>query len=181
MWAITCALAASACSRSNGGSAAPQQTMIERGKYLVTIGGCNDCHTTKKLGAHGPEPDLSKLLAGHIAEEQLPAPPPGAPPWLVVTTPSLTAWSGPWGMTFAANLTPDQQTGIGSWTEDQFKQTLKTGRHLGAAGNREILPPMPWFNYAVMTDDDFKAVFAYLRSIPPVKNVVPSAVPRKPQ
>jgi mono/diheme cytochrome c family protein len=160
---------------------AAARTEIERGKYLVTIGGCNDCHTAKKMGPKGPEPDESKLLAGHLADEKLPPPPKPSGGWIVVTTGSLTAWSGPWGMTYAANLTPDKDTGLGNWTEKQFKQALKTGKHLGGEGSREILPPMPWFNYAMMTDADFKAVFAYLRSIPAVSNAVPPPVPSPPR
>jgi hypothetical protein len=89
---------------------------------------------------------------------------------------SGTAFSGPWGVSFAANLTPDQNTGLGIWTEDMFMKTLRTGRHMGAS--REILPPMPWFNYGEMTDADLKAVYAYLRTIPPVHNRV--AVPLPP-
>jgi hypothetical protein len=88
---------------------------------------------------------------------------------------------GAWGRTYAANLTPDEDSGIGRWTEEQFKQTLRTGRHLGGEGSRPILPPMPWFNYAEMSESDLKAMFAYLRSIPPVKNAVPSAIPNVPR
>jgi mono/diheme cytochrome c family protein len=149
---------------------------IKRGKYLVTIGGCNDCHTPWKVGPTGPEPDMSRMLSGHPEQlAMLPAPklPPG--PWVSAVAGSMTAWSGPWGVSFTANLTPDPETGLGSWSEKDFVETIRTGRHLGRG--RQLLPPMPWFNYAEMSDEDLRAVFAYLRSIPPVRNRVPQPVP----
>jgi cytochrome c553 len=151
------------------------QSPAERGKYLVTLGGCNDCHTPMKMGANGPEPDLSRLLSGHPAGMQLP-PPPALPPgpWLVVASATFTAWSGPWGVSFTANLTPDQESGIGAWDENIFIQAMRTGKHLG--GGRDILPPMPWQGLGKLTDDDLKAIFAYLKSIPPIKNQVPDPV-----
>ena len=78
-------------------------------------------------------------------------------------------------MSFTRNLTPDENTGIGAWDETIFMNTIRNGRHWGVA--RPILPPMPWFNYAEMTDDDLKAVFAYLRSIPPIHNRIPEPLP----
>lgn len=151
-------------------------TLVERGKYLVMVGGCHDCHTPLKMGANGPEPDMTRMLSGH--PEQLampPAPklPPG--PWLVSVAATLTSWSGPWGVSFTANLTPDKETGLGKWTVQTFKETLKTGRDMGRG--RQILPPMPWFNYGKMTDEDLDAIFAYLQSIPPIKNRVPQPLP----
>jgi mono/diheme cytochrome c family protein len=146
-------------------------------KYLVTIGGCHDCHTTKKMGPNGPEPDMSNALAGHPQDVKITAPPNPAPgaPWAIATTPTLTAWSGPWGVSFAANLTPDQKTGMGMWTEEMLIKAIRTGKHMGTS--RPILPPMPWQDYAAMTDADLKAVFAYLRSIPPIVNLVPLPIP----
>jgi hypothetical protein len=157
-------------------ASATPPTAVDRGKYLVTIGGCNDCHTTKKMTPNGPELDTTKLLAGHPADMQLPAPPASAPnsPWAITTTPTLTAWSGPWGVSFAANLTPDK-TGLGDWTEEMFVKAIRTGKHMGSS--RPILPPMPWQDLSAMTDDDLKAAFAYLRSIPPVVNRVPFPMP----
>jgi hypothetical protein len=90
------------------------------------------------------------------------------------TTNDLTAWVGPWGTSFAANLTPDSNTGLGSWTEEMFMKALRTGKHLGQG--RDILPPMPWQMIGQMTDRDLKSVFAYLRSIPPVNNMVPDPI-----
>jgi hypothetical protein len=89
-------------------------------------------------------------------------------------TAGLTAWAGPWGGSYAANLTPDEATGLGIWTEELFIQALRSGKHMGVG--RDILPPMPWQNCAVLTDSDLRAIFAYLRSIPPIRNSVP--VPR---
>ena len=87
----------------------------------------------------------------------------------------LTAWSGPWGISYAINLTPDENTGIGSWSEETFTKALRTGRHMGVA--RPILPPMPWENFRNLSDEDLRAVYAYLRTIPPVKNRVPEPTP----
>jgi mono/diheme cytochrome c family protein len=156
---------------------APQDkaTRVAHGKYLVTIGGCNDCHTPMKMGPKGPEPDFSRLLSGHPANANFPPPPKlGSGPWFAVVG-GFTAWSGPWGISYSANLTPDMNTGLGIWTEETFIRTVRTGKHFGVA--RDILPPMPWQNLAAMTDEDLKAVYAYLRSIPPVINPVPAPVP----
>lgn len=163
--------AAASCSRGT-----PQPTPVERGRYLVTIGGCNHCHTPKLQGSEGPRLDTAHLLSGHPQDMSLPpAPvlPPG--PWAVTTNWMLTAWSGPWGVSYAANLTPDEETGTGAWDEAMFINALRKGQHLGAG--RPILPPMPWEDYAKMSDDDLKAIFAYLKSLPPVKNKVPEPVP----
>ena len=92
-----------------------------------------------------------------------------------MTNGDMTAWVGPWGISFAANLTPDKATGLGGWTEEMFIKTIRTGKHLGTG--RQILPPMPWPNYAQMSDDELKSMFAYLRSLPPVKNLVPQPIP----
>jgi hypothetical protein len=152
-------------------------TEIERGEYLVTVGCCNDCHSPKVQTPNGPEPDPKRVLSGHPAEAKLsdtPAGLLGPEGWGAVANSHLTAWSGPWGVTFAANLTPDE-TGMLNWTPDTFIKTLRTGKHFGVG--RPVLPPMPWFNYAKMTERDLKAMFAYLRSLPPISNSVPSPIP----
>ena len=158
--------------------AAPAQTPVERGKYLTTVGGCNDCHTPKKLGPNGPEADMTRELSGNPSTEKVAAVPAGliAPgKWLTIVNNHLGAWEGPWGVSFAMNLTPDKETGLGSWTEQMFVQALRTGKHQGTG--RPILPPMPWVWYRFMTDDDLKAVFAYLQSLPPIKNPIPDPIP----
>ena len=137
--------------------------------------GCHDCHTPKKMGPQGPEPDMTRMLSGHPESAQLPPPPKLPPgPWIADTNADLTAWSRPWGISYAINLTPDEATGIKSWSEETFVKAIRTGRHMGAS--RPILPPMPWFDIRGLTDPDLKAIYAYLRSIPPMKNRVPEAV-----
>jgi mono/diheme cytochrome c family protein len=149
---------------------------VARGKYLVTVAGCNDCHTPWKMGPNGPEPDYTRMLSGHPQEMALP-PPPKLPegPWIVTAAATNTAWSGPWGVSFTANLTPDPDTGLGKWTQRNFTETIRTGRHMGRG--REILPPMPIPMYKNFTDADLEAIFAYLQTIPAVKNRVPEPLP----
>jgi mono/diheme cytochrome c family protein len=155
---------------------------IKRGKYLVEFGGCSDCHTPKIMTPQGPQPDPARLLSGHPASAQLPPVPPGVVgpnpnQWAALTNADLTAWVGPWGTSYAANLTPDVKTGLGGWTADQFMKTMRTGKHLGVG--RDLLPPMPWFDLAILTDRDLRAVFAYLKSIKPIANQVPQPAPPK--
>ena len=148
---------------------------VARGRYLVTMGGCNDCHTPLRNGPEGPMPDLSRLLSGHPQDLKMPPAPALMGPWVVAASATLTAWSGPWGISFATNLTPDIETGLGRWAERDFMDAMRTCRHQGRG--RTILPPMPVQNVAAMTDADLSAVFAYLRSIPPVRNEVPQPLP----
>ena len=148
---------------------------VERGRYLVTIGGCNDCHTPWVMGENGPGPDPTRLLSGHPADLVMPPAPAAEGPWTWNGAGTNTAFAGPWGVSFAANLTPDENTGTGIWTEDIFIKTIRSGRHWGQS--RPLLPPMPWFNYREMTDEDLKAVFAYIHTLPPVYNPVPQPVP----
>ncbi|WP_353721175.1 hypothetical protein [Dyadobacter sp. 676] len=98
--------------------------------------------------------------------------------WVVFNGQS-TAFAGPWGVSFAANLTPDE-TGIGTWTFEQFDTAMRKGKFKGLENSRPLLPPMPWFNYLNMADSDMRAIFAYLKSIKPVSNVVPSHIPPAP-
>jgi hypothetical protein len=158
-----------------GAGAAPAG-VVERGRYLVTVQDCNGCHTPFNKDG---EPDLSRMLSGHPQDLKIgaaPALPPGG--WLVAINDTNTAWSGPWGVSFTSNLTSDQKTGIGGWTEAMFVNAIRTGKHLGSG--RPILPPMPWKMYAKLTDDDLKAVFAYLRTVPAISNRVPNPIPPKP-
>jgi hypothetical protein len=149
---------------------------LARGKYLVTIAGCNDCHTPWKPGPNGAEPDMSRMLSGHPESMAMP-PAPTLPkgPWLVSAAATNTAWSGPWGVSFTANLTPDPETGLGKWTLRNFVDTIRTGRHMGRG--RPILPPMPIPMYKHMTDDDLEAVYTFLQSIPAITNRVPEPLP----
>ena len=153
------------------------ESQVSWGEHLVLIGGCHDCHTPKKMSSHGPVLDSTMWLAGHPAnmpridinrnevEEK----------GLAVAM-DLTEWVGPWGISFAANLTPDP-TGLGNWSEEQFIYALREGKSKGIPGARTLLPPMPWEMIRNMTDDEMKAVFIYLKSITPINNLVPAPVP----
>ncbi|MEP7145184.1 MAG: diheme cytochrome c-553 [Ferruginibacter sp.] len=154
------------------------ETRVKWGEHLVTIAGCNDCHTPKKMTPTGPEPDFSLTLSGHPAK----IPPPDVDrkamesKGLAVTN-DLTVWIGPWGVSYTANITSDS-TGIGNWTEAQFLLCMKEGKWKGIAGNRELLPPMPWkSSFRFMSDDELKAIFAYLKSTKPINNVEPPIEP----
>jgi len=172
-------------SGANPNTASPQgeesypEAVIKRGEYLVTIGLCDDCHTPKVFTENGPEFDLKRRLMGHPADEQLPPVADKkmtAPGQWTLFSPGFTAISGAWGTSFAANLTPDD-TGIGVWTEAQFFKAIREGKSKGLDGTRSILPPMPWQNISQMSDDDLRAVYAYLKSLPPIKNAVPNPLP----
>jgi hypothetical protein len=152
------------------------ENAVKRGAYLVNAMGCDDCHTPKKMTEIGPEPDMDKRLMGHPSSEE----------YLVtdkkdmalkqnvaVFSAGMTAIAGPWGVSYAANLTPDD-TGIGTWTEAQFMKAIREGKSKGLDGARPLLPPMPWQVYRNLTEDDLKAIFAFLKSIKPQQNVVPN-------
>lgn len=156
---VAAALAAASCSRSNTttetsdtadstAARAAAMTPIQRGQYLAIVGGCHDCHTPGTLyGA----PDMSRALSG-----------------------SELGWKGPWGVSYAANLTPDPTTGLGSWTDEQILRALQTGVDKEGV---PIAPPMPWPSYAHLTREDAMAIVAYLRSIPAVIHRAPERVP----
>jgi hypothetical protein len=149
---------------------------VKRGEYLVAIMGCHDCHSPKQMGAKGPEIIPELMLSGYPAERPIvkfnnPLQKEG----FSMFYPDLTGADGPWGVSFAANITPDA-TGIGTWTKEQFKNALTKGKYKGLDTERNLLPPMPWFNYAFLKDEDSDAIFAYLKSIKPVKNVVPDPI-----
>lgn len=165
-----------ASARAGDEIAAPDAAQVERGKYLVTFGGCHDCHTPAKMGENGPEPDMDRMLSGHPQDVVVTEPAPlGDGPWMAAGSVTFTAWSGPWGVSFTRNLTPDDETGIGTWTEQEFIATLRNGRSRGIG--RETLPPMPWPGIGQATDEDLAAIFAYLRTIPAVSNRVPDPLP----
>jgi cytochrome c551/c552 len=154
-------------------SAAAPDAQIRRGAYLTRIMGCADCHMPMKMGPKGPEPDEARGLSGHPEALVMPAAPAPKGPWLWSGAATNTAFAGPWGVSYAANLTPDDETGLGRWTEAQFLQIVRTGRHLGKG--RAILPPMPIQSLRATQEEDLKAIFAYLRSQPAVRNHVPAA------
>ncbi|HLF63294.1 MAG TPA: hypothetical protein VI603_06065 [Saprospiraceae bacterium] len=153
------------------------QDTVQRGEYLVNAIGCDDCHSPKRMGAQGPEIIPELRLSGY----------PGDRPfdnmalqsltggWYLLNV-DLTCAVGPWGASFSANLTSDE-TGVGNWTFDQFKKALKEGKYKGLDSGRTLLPPMPWQYYGKLNDDDLAAIFVYLKSITPVRNVPPPPIP----
>ena len=162
------ALAVSAPAHAQGGA------QVERGRYLVQITGCHDCHSPK---VEGMTPDLKRALSGRPGTTPLPTAAKGE----VHASLDLTAWQGPWGSSVASNLTPDPATGLGTrYNEASFIATMRTGKKPNGTA---IMPPMPSDVYKNMTDDDLKAIFAYLRTIPAIRNAVyagitPAAAPK---
>lgn len=118
--------------------------MVARGQYLVTIAGCGDCHTP---GHFLGKPDMAHPLSGSEVGFEVPG----------------------LGTFYGANLTPDPETGIGKWSEDDIVTALRTGK---TPEGRELAPAMPWFNFAGMTDEDAHAIAAYLKTLAPVSNKV---------
>jgi len=167
---ITCALVSGAALAGEADTA-----RVKRGAQLAAFGGCVDCHTPFKLGHNGPEKDMARGLSGHPAELALPPPPKLNAPWNWGGSGSMTAFVGPWGISYSTNLTPDRETGIGAWSEKDFIQAMRKGKHLGVG--RPIMPPMPWQSVGSLPDSDLRALFAYLKSQPSVKNKVPEYVP----
>jgi mono/diheme cytochrome c family protein len=156
-------------------SPSPEE-VIAHGKYLVTIMGCNDCHSPKRMGEMGPEVIPELMLSGYPSDRPIVKfESEMIREGFGMFYPDLTAAAGPWGVSFAGNLTPDD-TGIGTWTEEQFKIALTQGKFKGMENGRPMLPPMPWVNYIDMTDEDIHAVFMYLKSIPAVENVIPPPI-----
>jgi mono/diheme cytochrome c family protein len=154
--AATLWVAAPAAAQANNAAA-------ERGRYLVRITGCHDCHSPK---IQGMTPNLDLALSGRPATTSLPS----ETKTEVHASPDLTAWTGPWGYSIAANLTPDAATGLGTrYTEASFIATMRTGKK---PNGTPVMPPMPSDVYQNMTDDDLKAIFAYLKTIKPIKNAV---------
>ena len=151
-----------------------QEVSVEKGRHLVIGGACHDCHSPKIMTQFGPQVDSTKLLSGHpenapYPEIKLDALKPGN--WILFA-PDLTTFVGPWGMTFPANLTSDSATGIGAWTETNFVNAIRKGKHMGLDNARPIMPPMPWENYNNLSDSDLKSIFAYLKTTIPIANRV---------
>lgn len=159
--------------RKNVGAQA-NKDQIARGEYLVEIMGCHDCHTPMKLGPNGPEQDRSRALSGHPENAPAVGTPLLPPGYLALIGATFTSFVGPWGTSFTRNLTPDKETGLGDWTVEEFIATMKTGRERGKG--RPVLPPMPVQNLRALSDTDIRALFAYLQSLPPVKNRTPQPI-----
>lgn len=187
--AITCILAAllfSQCQNNTPARVADANTgpnyggyesAEQWGQHIVTVSGCHDCHSPKKMTAMGPQIDSTRMLSGHPAQ---------MPDFDVnrketeakglISTQDLTAWAGPWGVSYTANLTSDS-TGIGTWTEGQFMYAIRNGKYKGLENSRPLLPPMPWDMYRNFSDDELKAIFAFLKSTKPIRNIVPAPKP----
>lgn len=180
-FSIILAFSLTAC-KNNQKSAEPataaltHEQLVKKGEYLVKIMGCNDCHSPKERGPKGPLLIEGLILSGYPAERPL-----GkveskviGEGWILMNSDN-TAAAGLWGVSFAANLTSDQ-TGIGNWTEENFKRAMKEGKYKGLENSRSLLPPMPWGNYNIISDDDIKAIYSFLLSTKPVSNLVPAAI-----
>lgn len=171
-----------ACGNNKESAAVTKDTvstaqLIDQGKYLVRIGGCGDCHSPKVMTPQGPAEDTTRLLSGFTATDSFPAPTAAILQKGVLFNHQNTAFAGPWGISYGANLTPDA-SGIGNWTFEQFNKAMREGKAKGMDGSRMLLPPMPWPNYRQMKEEDMQAIYAYLKSIKPVENLVP--VPQPP-
>lgn len=150
---------------------------IKCGEYLVKTIGCNDCHSPKRISERGLE-DIAELsLSGHQAGDTLPPINQEALEngWVLFSG-DFTAAVGPWGVSYAANITSDD-TGIGNWTVQRFKTAIREGKLKGDKAGRMLLPPMPWPNYAKLSDEDLESMFKYLKSTKPVSNAVPPPIP----
>ena len=165
---------------NSGGSAVGKMSpaqQVEYGKYLVEIALCHDCHSPKVMTAEGPVPDRSRLLSGHPSDEKLPEiSDKNILKGYILFSSGFTAAVGDWGTSFAGNLTPDD-TGLGTWDLSRFEKALRHGKFKGLDNGRMLLPPMPWPQFSHLTDDDLAAIWAYLQTIPPVKNIVPAPRP----
>ncbi|MCY7420741.1 MAG: diheme cytochrome c-553 [Chitinophagaceae bacterium] len=161
---------------SEPGTNLTKDSLIKRGEYLVTAIGCGDCHSPKKMSPQGPVPDHDLMLSGHPSSMPLPViDTAAAKNWLLFAQ-GLTASVGPWGTSYAANITSDE-TGIGKWTEAQFFTAIRQGKSKGMVSGRDLLPPMPWQNFATLTDTDLKSIYYFLMSTKPISNVVPAPAP----
>ncbi len=181
--AVIFALYITSCSNSQRKSGEEKTTVtvkpediVKHGEYLVTILGCNDCHSPKKISANGPKIIPELMLSGYPSNRPIVKfDNKMIKDGFAMFYPDLTGAAGPWGVSFAANITPDE-TGTGNWTEEQFKKAITQGKLKGLDSGRLLLPPMPWSDFASLKDDDVHAIFMYLKSIKPVKNIVPAPV-----
>jgi len=166
---VTLALSVPGVVQAQAPAQSAKARQIERGKYLATIGACNDCHSPKLDPQQHPDP--KRMFSGRPQTTM----PPSQSDKEIHSSLDLTAWAGPWGVSYGANLTPDAETGLRKrYNEASFIKTLRSGKK---PEGEDLLPPMPWELYKAMSDDDMKALYAYLSSIPAIKNNVKSGVP----
>lgn len=170
-------IACTSGSAESGNESEKIAARVKRGEYLVNSIGCDDCHSPKIVGPNGFEIIPETRLSGFPANGKLPPVDTNVVKngWMLFAT-DLTAAVGPWGASFAANLTSDE-TGIGNWPEENFVRALREGKYKGQEHGRNLLPPMPWFVYKNMTDEDIKSIYAFLKTTKPVSNVVPAPRP----
>lgn len=149
---------------------------VKRGNYLVNIMDCHACHSPKIMTPNGPVPDPARLFAGFDSskplEELNPEEIEVSKKWVLFNG-DQTAVVGPWGTSFAGNIS-SSETGIGTWSFEQFKKALTQGKYKGLDNTRTLLPPMPWPMYKHLNDQDVRAIYDYLKTTKPVENVVPA-------
>ena len=155
-----------------------KEDLVKRGEYLVNTIGCDHCHTPKKMTDHGPIPDMDRRFMGFpatdsIAEINKDVLAPGK--WILLKN-NLPAAVGPWGVSFSANITSDE-SGIGTWSFEQFKKSTSEGKYKGMENSRPVMPPMPWESLNLLEEDDLKAIYEFLMSTKPIENVVPAYIP----
>ena len=150
-----------------------KDSLIKRGSYLVNAMGCDDCHSPKKMGPMGPELVMEQRFSGFPANRPFPKYDSSlVSKGIMMFNEDLTSAAGPWGVSFSANITSDS-TGLGNWSEAQFFKALREGKFKGLDQSLPLLQPMPWQNLKHLTDEDIRAIFAFLKTTKPVKNVVP--------
>lgn len=132
----------------DAGAASRSSAEIARGQYLTTIMDCAGCHTP---GALAGKPDFERRLAGSAIGFALPG----------------------GGVVYPKNITPDTETGLGHWSEEDIARAVRQGQ---SRDGRVLIPVMPWPSYAVLTESDARAIGAYLKSVPPVRFEVPRDV-----
>ena len=152
---------------------------VERGKRLVELGGCSQCHTPKIRTTLGYKPDKDLFLSGYPSDEPLPDLPyaeiiAGEAENKFYTT-DATIWVGRWGVSFAPNLTPDPETGIGNLTEEGFIEIFRGNKHF--AEGAEVVSPMPVNVYSQLNFFELRSIFIYLQTIEPISNEVPARIP----
>ena len=124
---------------------AASREQVERGKYLVNLALCTDCHTP---GYFFGKPDMARFLGGSEVGFHIP---------------DLGVFHGP-------NLTPDNETGLGRWSTEQIVTAFTTGTR---PDGRILASIMPWHAFSQLTRQDAQAIAAFLKSLPPVSNKVP--------
>lgn len=151
---------------------------INKGETLLLEARCGFCHTPVIETSNGKVSDTSKRLSGHPSDYKLPEiprTPVGSQQWLeFLTNLESTIWADEDGVVFSANITPDNDTGIGKWTEEMFINTIRTGKHPG--WKKDLKKPMPWLEYSKLSNDQLISIYAYLMSIKPVYNKVPEPI-----